>query len=272
MEYEIKPKNKFDLGLQELWRYRELLFMFAQRDVKVKYKQTYLGIAWALLQPTLMTVLFTLGLGSLVSERGNITLPYPAFALSGFVLWNLFSAGLSNSGNSMVSNAAIIKKIYFPRLIIPVSSFLVAFVDFIIAFIIMIPIMIWFNAGLNMNSILFIPLSLFLTFISSFGLGTFLSAANIKYRDVRYILPFFIQALFFATPVIYPISITGENWFSHLLMFNPMYAPIELFRCSFGEQTMNIHTIYYSLAVGLILFFGGIYYFRKTEVYFADIA
>jgi lipopolysaccharide transport system permease protein len=272
MEYEIKPQNKLNLGLKELWQYRELLYMFTWRDIKVKYKQTYLGFAWAIFQPVLMTILFTLSFGKIISANSNINVPYPIFALSGFILWNVFSSGLSSAGNSMVNNSNIIKKIYFPRLIIPVSSMLVCLIDFLIAFAIFIPALYYFNCNFNFKAVIFIPISILLTSISTFGLGTFLAALNIKYRDVRHILPFFIQALLFATPVIYPIKISDNYFFQLILKLNPMSAPIELFRHSFNNTPIDIQGLAISISVSLFLFLAGIYYFRKTEAYFADLA
>lgn len=272
MEYEIKPRNKFSLGFKELWQYKELFYTFTWRDIKIKYKQTYLGMAWALFQPIVMTILFTLSFGKIITNTTTLEVPYPVFALSGFIIWNIFSSGLSNAGNSMISNANIIKKIYFPRLIIPISAMLVSLIDFIISFLIFIPVLYYFNCGFNIRSIFFIPLSLLLTCLSTFGLGTFLAALNVKYRDFRYILPFFIQALLFATPVIYPIKISGNPLFNLIMLFNPMSAPIELFRHSFSNDPINFQNIYLSITVSLFLFVIGIYYFRRTETYFADLA
>ena len=271
VEYEIKPRHPLNPGFSELWQNRELLYMFALRDIKVKYKQTYLGIAWALLQPGLMTLLFTLGLGRIINVSTCNGLNYPAFALSGFVLWNLFATGLSNAGNSMVSNAAIIKKIYFPRLVIPVSSFLVAFVDFTIALCIMLPVMLFLGTGPVLAAWLYMPLSILLCFLAAFGLGTFLSAANIKYRDVRYVLPFITQALFFASPVIYPLNLNPQAWYTILIRCNPMYAPLELFRAAFGYNINAMH-LWPSIACSLFFVAYGLYYFKKTEHFFADLA
>jgi len=272
MEYEIKPRNKLNLGLKELWQYRELFYMFTWRDVKVKYKQTFLGVAWALFQPLLMTLLFTLCFGNLIQEKNNLGIPYPVFALSGFIIWNIFASGLSTAGNSMINNANIIKKIYFPRLIIPISSILVSLIDFLVAFLVFIPVLYYYDCQLSARALLFVPLGVLLTCISTFGLGTFLAAVNIKYRDFRYILPFFIQALLFATPVIYPIKISDNTFFYYLMQLNPMTAPIELFRYSFSSNPLNFEQIMISLSVSFFLFLGGIYYFRKTETYFADLA
>jgi lipopolysaccharide transport system permease protein len=272
MEFEIKSKNKFSLGLKELWEYRELFYFFTWRDVKVKYKQTFLGILWAVFQPIIMTILFTLGFGKLISDSSVLDIPYPIFALSGFMLWNVFSSGLANAGNSMVNNASIIKKIYFPRLIVPISSILVSLIDFIMAFIVFVPVLYYYNCSFKLTALIFIPVSLILCTLGTFGLGTFLAAVNIKYRDFRYILPFFIQALLFLTPVIYPLNKVSNKFFAFVLQFNPMNAPIEIFRFGITGDSLNYYSIFYSTLCSLMLLITGIYYFRKTENYFADLA
>jgi lipopolysaccharide transport system permease protein len=272
MEFEIKASNKFSLGLKELWEYRELFYFFTWRDVKVKYKQTALGVLWAVFQPAIMTALFTLGFGKLISSNSELSLPYPVFALSGFLLWNIFSSGLSNAGNSMVNNANIIKKIYFPRLIIPISSILVSLIDFLMAFTVFIPVMLYYDCSFKWNAVLFLPLSIILAVIATFGLGAFLAAVNIKYRDFRYILPFFIQALLFATPVIYPIKVSDNLLFQTILKLNPMNAPIELFRSGLTGNYIEMNSLLISITVSFLLFVFGVVYFRKTESYFADLA
>jgi len=272
IEFEIKPRSKFSLGLKELWEYRELFYFFAWRDIKVKYKQSMLGVFWAIFQPLLMTALFTLGFGKMIATQTDLTIAYPIFALSGFLLWNIFSSGLSNSGNSMVNHANIIKKIYFPRLIIPISSILVSIIDFLMAFLVFVPVMIYFDVTFGWCAIYLIPLSVLLTVFSTFGLGVLLSALNVKYRDFRYVLPFFIQALLFVTPVIYPTSITGNGPFTLLFKINPMYAPIEIFRMSFHGFNSSFDGLWLSILVSITLFIFGVVYFRKTESYFADIA
>lgn len=272
MEYEIKPKSNLDLGLKELWDHRELFYFFTWRDVKVKYKQTVLGFLWAILQPLIMALLFTLCLGDLISTRTPLLLPYPVFALSGFLLWSVFSSGLSNAGTSMITNANIIKKIYFPRLIIPISAILVSLFDFVISFTVFIAALIYYRIPFHSSALLFIPVSILLTCISTFGLGCLLAALNVKYRDFRYVIPFFIQALLFATPVIYPVKISGNSIVHDLLILNPMTAPIELFRASLTGVTPSLKLIGYSGSVSLVLFLSGLLYFRKTESYFADLA
>ena len=272
MEFEIKPQNKFSLGLKELWEYRELFYFFTWRDVKVKYKQTVLGFLWAILQPLFMTIVFTLFLGDSISQKTQMTIPYPVFALSGMLLWGIFSGGMSNAANSMVANANIIKKIYFPRLIIPISSILVALVDFFIALIVFVAVLFFYKIEINYIAILYLPLSLLITCLSAMGVGTLLAALNIKFRDVRYIIPFLVQGLLFLTPVLYPANISTSPMVQFVLQLNPMSGALELMRSIFLGYTLNINTVLISLASSIILFVIGIVYFRKTESYFADLA
>lgn len=272
IEYEIKPQGKFSLGLQELWDYRELFYFFTWRDVKVKYKQTVLGFLWAILQPLFMTVVFTLFLGDSISQKTSLAIPYPVFALSGMLLWSIFSSGMSNAANSMVANANIIKKIYFPRLIIPISSILVALVDFFIAIFIFIFVLFFYNVQINYSSILFLPLSLIITCFSAIGVGTLLAALNIKYRDVRYIIPFLVQGLLFLTPVLYPANISTNPIVQYALKLNPLSGALELMRSIFVGYPVNLETVFLSSAISVLLFIIGIFYFRKTEGYFADLA
>lgn len=275
MEYEIRPHEKLNLGLKELWHYRELFFFFTWRDIKVKYKQTVLGFAWAVLQPIIMMFIF-----SAVGNAFNIPaegLPRPLFAYSGLLLWNIFSSGLVNAGNSMVTNANIIKKIYFPRLIIPISSILSALFDFVMALIVFIGMVIYYivrgEVHVNLlDFILVLPVSLFITSIATFGVGSLLASLNIKYRDFRYVIPFLVSVLLFLTPVIYPISGTHFIWAKYLLALNPLYSAIELFRSTFSNSTLHIYLVLISLASSLIFFIIGLFYFRKTEAYFADLA
>lgn len=272
MEFEIKPQNKFSLGLKELWDYRELFYFFTWRDVKVKYKQTVLGFLWAILQPIFMTVVFTLFLGESITQKTNLSIPYPVFALSGMLLWGIFSNGMSSAANSMVVNANIIKKIYFPRLIIPISSILVALVDFFIALIVFVIVLFFYKIEINYSSILFLPLSILITCLSAMGVGTLLAALNIKYRDVRYIIPFFVQGLLFLTPVLYPANISSSPTVQFILKLNPMSGALELMRSMFLGYSINTNTVLISLASSIFLFMIGIVYFRKTESYFADLA
>ncbi len=201
----IKPPKGFSLGLKELWQYRELFYFFTWRDIKVKYKQTYLGILWALLQPLGMMVIFTF----LFSKTWPINtgdIKYPVFVLSGLICWNLFSSAVSTSSESMIQQAGIISKIYFPRLIIPGSAVLVSLFDFIMGFIVFLLFCLLFKQPVNLSAIFFFPAAVILSVITAFGTGTFLAALNVKYRDFRYTIPFFLQLLFFTTQGIYPLQ------------------------------------------------------------------
>jgi len=272
METEIKPHGEFSIGLKELWEFRELFFFFTWRDIKVKYKQTILGFLWAVLQPLFMTIVFTTFIGDSITQKTQLAIPYPVFALSGMLLWGIFSGGMSNAANSMVSNANIIKKIYFPRLIIPISSILVALVDFFIAFLIFVVLLFIYQVEINYYALFYLPVSVFITCLSAMGVGTFLAALNIKYRDVRYIIPFLVQGLMFLTPVLYPINISSNPIAQFILKLNPLSGALELIRGLFVGYTINYETVFISLGMSLLSLIIGIIYFRKTEGYFADLA
>jgi len=272
MDYIIERQKKFSLGLKELIRYKELFYFFTWRDIKVKYKQAALGFLWAVLQPLMMMLIFTLifSKGLKVSSEG---IPYPVFALSGLIIWNIFSTGLMNSANSMVANANIIKKIYFPRLIIPMSSILIALFDFCFALVIYLVVIFVYKQPVNWFILLYaLPLSIGLTILTTFGLGTLLSALNVKYRDFQYVIPFLIQFLLFINPVLYSSSIFKEGILSWVMKLNPLANAINLSRSAFTGQPVDWVGVGLGAMVASFLFFIGIYVFRKTEAYFADIA
>lgn len=276
IEYIIRPPGKLSLNLKELWQYRELFYFFTWRDIKVKYKQTVLGFLWAILQPLLMMVVFVLFFAKALNIPTD-NIPAPIFYYSGLLLWIVFSSGVSGAGNSMVSNANIIKKIYFPRLIIPISSILTAVFDFLMALILFFGLLLYYSIdGYEINMfklLLYLPLGLILTVFTAFGLGSLIAALNVKYRDFRYIIPFFIQFLLFLTPVIYPVSIFEGSWIESLLSLNPMTGAITLSRSAFiSGNAVDWSMIGLSIFSATILFFIGVYYFRKTEAYFADLA
>lgn len=272
IEYIIKPQKGISLNLKEIWNYRELFYFFTWRDIKVKYKQTALGFLWAVLQPFLTMIIFTVFFGKMLNVPSD-GIPYPIFAYSGLIIWNVFASGLSNAGNSMVSNANIIKKIYFPRLIIPMSAILVALFDFLMAFVVYIGLMLYFDMPFHfVKLIVFIPSSLLLTTITVFGMGSFLAALNVKYRDFRYIIPFLVQSLLFLTPVIYPVSIIPYDWAKYVIAINPMSSAVNLMRGAIIDKPIEANMLIISCVSAIILFFVGLLYFRKTERYFADIA
>ncbi len=278
LEYLIKPPGKFSLNLKELWLYKELFYFFTWRDIKVKYKQTILGFLWAVLQPFMMMMVFVIFFANVLNVPTD-DIPAPVFYYSGLLLWNIFSSGLSSAGNSMVSNAGIIKKIYFPRLIIPMSSILVAFFDFLMALIVFIGIILYYEFTLpnfNVNYwklFVFLPLGLLISIFSTFGLGSFLASLNIKYRDFRYIIPFLIQFLLFVTPVIYPVSMFKDvAWAKYLLAINPMTGAVNLGRAAFTDMPIEWNIILISVIATIFWVVIGVFTFRKTEAYFADVA
>lgn len=266
----IRPKRLFHLSdLKELWNYRELLYFFSWRDLKVRYKQTAIGVLWSILQPFITMVVFSFFFGKLAGLPSD-GVPYPIFVYTGLLFWQFFSEALGETSNSLLANKAIITKVYFPRLIPPISTVVTKFVDFAIASVILVGMMIYYGYTPNLAGLLFIPLLLLLTFMSAVGLGLFLAAVNVKYRDVRYALPFFIQLLLFVTPVIYPASIAGA--YSKLLALNPMMGVIQSARAALLDATpLNWTLIGASFVGGIILLIVGITYFKKTERYFADI-
>jgi len=272
MEYEIKPAGRFSFNLPELWEYRELVYFFTWRDIKIKYKQTLLGAVWAVIQPVLLMLIFTV----FFARNFNIPssdLPYPVFVYAGLLLWNLFAAGVQNAGNGLVANANMIKKIYFPRLIIPLSSVLSAMVDFVISLAVYGAVLIYYHLVDRLPLFLLaLPLSIIITLITALGVGSLLSALNVKYRDFRYVIPFMIQILMFLTPVIYPVSIVHIKWIQTILVLNPMAGAIDLIRASIALTPVNFNEVAISLTVSVLLLITGLIYFRKTEYYFADLA
>ena len=267
----IQPPGRFSTGFREIWQYRELFYFFTWRDIKVKYKQTSLGIIWALLQPLGMMLLFTL-LFSKTLKFDTHPLPYPVFVLSGLILWNLFQSSVSHAGESMIQHAGIIKKIYFPRLIIPGSAVLVALFDFIMGLLIFLVFCLVYKQTFHWYTLPYFLGGLLLLLVAAFGTGTFLAALNVKYRDFRYTIPFFLQVLFFSSQIIYPVNGITQPVLKYILALNPVNASIELFRCGLtGQAPDNLLLVAGTCTTGVI-FLAGLYYFRKTEAYFADIA
>ncbi len=271
VEYSIESSGRKLFDSKELWRYRELFYFFTWRDIKIKYKQTSLGFFWAILQPLLMMMIFTFFFGKALNIPSQ-NIPYPVYVFSGLIIWNLFSSGLTSASNSMVNNAQIIKKIYFPRLIIPVSSILVALFDFLMSFILFVGLLFFYQQSVNWVAIIIWPLSLLIGCMATLGLGSWLAALNVKYRDFRYVIPFLVQVLFFLTPVIYPISLLKYPILQYLLVCSPMYAAVELFRYPLTGIVPDFYFMLASLTSGVVLLVAGIYYFQRTEDFFADFA
>ncbi|NQV88642.1 MAG: ABC transporter permease [Parcubacteria group bacterium] len=266
----IRPKKIFSFSdIKEIWQYRELLYFFTWRDLKVRYKQTAIGVLWSLFQPFITMVVFSVFFGGLAQIPSNGA-PYPIFVFVGLLFWQFFSGALSETSGSLIVNQAIITKVYFPRLLLPISSVITKLVDFAIASLILVGMMIYYGYAPHLIGIVLIPILLLITFMTSIGLGLFLAAINVKYRDVRYVLPFFIQMLLFVTPVIYPASIAGK--YSWILAINPMTGVIQSARAALlGTAPINWLLIGLSFLAGLVLLIVGTYVFKKVERYFADI-
>lgn len=263
------PSGWVSLGLKELWEYRELLYFLTWRDIKVRYKQTALGAAWAVIQPVFMMVVFSLFFGKL----GHIPsdgIPYPIFVFCALIPWQLFAFALSESSNSLVGNQSLITKVYFPRLVVPMSAILGGLVDFAIAFVILLSMMAWFRI-VPAITILFLPLFVLLVIVTALGVGLWLSALNVKYRDVRYTIGFLTQLWLFATPVAYPSSIIPERWRA-LYGLNPMAGVVEGFRWALlGKANPPGPLLIISVCVVVLICVSGLYYFRRMEETFADL-
>ena len=268
----IEPsKSWVPLRLRDVYMYRELLYFLTWRDIKVRYKQTLLGATWAVLQPLLTMLIFTLFFGNLAGI-GNRTggIPYPVFAYAGLLIWTFFANAVTNSGNSLVGSANLITKIYFPRMIIPGAAVAAGLVDFAIAFVILIVLMIYYRLAVTWT-ILMLPLLIVLTTLVALGAGLWLSALNVRYRDIRYALPFLIQLWMFASPVIYPLDMVPAKW-RWVLMLNPLSGIIENFRAAlFGNANIDWTALSVSAVIALSVLIYSAYSFRRMERSFADI-
>ncbi len=269
-ELVIRPKYGFlDLNWRELKEYRELLFFLALREIKIRYKQTVMGASWALLQPFFTMIIFTLIFGRLAKMPSD-GVPYPIFSYSGILLWIYFSNALSQSSNSLVDNAPLLSKVYMPRIFIPTAPCLSGLLDYVIAISILAVMMAYYQFMPGI-SILLLPLVVLLTFMLVSGIGYWLSSICVKYRDVKYIVPFFVQLLMFLSPVIYPANIVGENlrW---LLYLNPLTGLISAHRsCLLGYTSVDFVGLGISAMLTIVIFVSGIMYLKRTEKYFADL-
>lgn len=271
MKTIIKPKKGLaNLDFKELWSYRELFYFFAWRDIKLRYKQTFFGIGWAVMQPFITMVVFTIVFGKLANMPSD-NIPYPIFVYAGLLFWNIFSTGLNSASGSLIGSVNIIQKVYLPKIILPAASVIVSLVDFFFAGLVFSGIILYYGFVPHFQGLLFLPLLLVITVFTTLGLGWFFAAVNVKYRDVRYALPFFIQLLIFITPVIYPVSIVPKAY-QWILSLNPMTGVIETFKAGFlGTMPINWLGLGISAAVSIIFLIFGLFYFLKTEETFADI-
>lgn len=269
--FHIKPESGWtEIGFRELWEYRELLYFLTWRDVKVRYKQTALGAAWAIIQPLFMMLVFSLFFGRLAKVPSD-GVPYPVFTLCALLPWQLFAHALTESGNSLVSNERLITKVYFPRLVIPIAAVLGGLVDFAIAFVLLLLMMAYYGI-VPTWAVITLPGFVLLAVLTALGVGLWLSALNVQYRDVRHTLNFLVQFWLFATPVAYPSSLVPARW-RPLMGLNPMAGVVEGFRWALlGKSDPPGPILGVSIVVVLLILIGGLYYFRRMESAFADIA
>jgi lipopolysaccharide transport system permease protein len=268
--FRIEPvKGWTAVGLRELWQYRELLYFLTWRDVKVRYKQTALGAAWAIIQPLFMMAVFSLFFGRLARVPSD-GIPYPVFSFCALLPWQLFAYALTESSNSLVGNQNLITKVYFPRLVIPMAAVLGGVIDFLIAFAILLLLMLYYGIVPGW-AIVTLPGFLLLAIASALGVGLWLSALNVQYRDVRYTINFLVQFWLFATPVAYPSSLIPEKWRA-LYGLNPMAGVVEGFRWALlGKSEPPGMMLWVSVAMVVLILTGGLYYFRRMEQQFADV-
>jgi len=268
----IEPSRGWvSLRVAELWEYRELLYFLTWRDIKVRYKQSVLGIAWAIIQPFVAMVVFTIFFGKM-ANLGPEDVPYPIWNYSAMVVWTYFAFALTQSSNSLVTSSALLKKIYFPRLVVPVAATLSGLVDFFIAMAVLIPMMLYYGYAPTLNTLWLIPL-IVLAFVTAIGVGLWFAALNVQFRDVKHAVPFLVQIWFFATPIVYSASdkITDPKWMA-IYSVNPMVGVAEGFRWALlGLDTKPGPMILASALVSTSILIGGLLYFRRMEKTFADV-
>jgi len=264
-----KARSGTSFGLNELKEYYDLIYFLVWRDIKVRYKQTALGVTWAILQPFLTMVVFTIFFGRLANVPSD-GIPYPIFSFAGLLPWQLFANALTNSSNSLINNTNLITKVYFPRLILPLSSVVGGLVDFSLAFLVLIGMMFYYGITPTYG-VLILPILILLTVIISFSVSLWMSALNVKYRDVRYTIPFLTQFWLLITPIAYPSSLVPEQW-RYIYGLNPMAGVVEGFRWALlGKTNETGPLIILSAMMVILLLIGGLIYFRRMEKTFADI-
>jgi lipopolysaccharide transport system permease protein len=267
--FHIQPSGTWvSLGLGELWRYRELLYFFVWRDIKIRYKQTLLGASWAIIQPFFTMVVFSLFFGRLANVPSD-GIPYPIFSYSALVPWTFFANGVMQASNSLVMNSNMVKKIYFPRLAMPIGSVLAGILDFCLAFLVLIVMMFFYHIYPTGN-IVWLPFFFLLAMVTTVGVSLWLSAMNVQFRDVRYIVPFLVQIWLFITPIAYSSSMLSEPWRT-LYGINPMAGVVEGFRWALLGTDAPGPIIWVSTLVAILMLVSGIIYFRRMETSFADV-
>ena len=267
----IKPsKGLAALNLRDMWTYRELIYFMIWREIKVRYKQTMLGAAWAIIQPVLTMIVFTFLFGRIAKLPTDGNIPYPIFSYTALLPWGLFVAALNQASRSLTSNQNMVSKIYFPRLVLPLASVLSGLIDFVIAFVILIGLMIYYHIAPSINVLWALPLFLVLTIITALGVALWLSAINVQYRDVNYALPFMTQFWLFATPVAYSSNLISAKW-RLVYSLNPMAGVVNGFRWALlGVGNGPDTGLWISLGIALLIMISGLFYFRNMEKTFAD--
>jgi len=267
----IKPSTGLAaLNLRDLWTYRELVYFMVWRDVKVRYKQTMLGAAWAIIQPVMTMIVFTFLFGRIAKLPTDNNIPYPIFSYTALLPWGLFVAALNQASRSLTSNQNMVTKIYFPRLVLPLASILSGLVDFVIAFVILIGLMIYYGVTPSINALWALPLFLLLAIIAAMGVALWLAAINVQYRDVNYALPFMTQFWLFITPVAYSSNLISDKW-QLIYSLNPMAGVVNGFRWALlGTNTGPGPEMAVSVVISIIILIGGLFYFRNMEKTFAD--
>jgi lipopolysaccharide transport system permease protein len=278
MSQDTEKQENWDLILKagsseknywkDLWRFRELFYILSWRDIKVRYKQTVLGAAWSIIRPLLTTIVFTVVFNKIAKLQNPGNAPYALMVFAGMLPWQFFSNALSESSNSLIGNANLITKVYFPRMIIPASSVITSMVDFAISFLILVAMCCWYQYVPSWH-IIFLPVFILIAFFCAFGVGLYLTAVNVKYRDFRYIIPFIIQFGLYITPVGFSSSVVVERW-KFLYSLNPMVGVIDGFRWCILGDSMSISSLLISLTTTLLFLILGLFYFRKMEKTFAD--
>jgi len=267
---DITPaRAAFSVDFTELWQYRELLFLLAWRDATVRYKQSVVGIGWALIQPLLMMLIFSVVFGRFAGLPSD-GVPYPVFSLCALLPWNYFSRSVADASNSLVGSGALLSKVYFPRLVLPVEKVFSGLIDFAIAFVLLLGVMAWYRVAPSPRAVL-LPLFLFVAMLAAFGVGLWLTALNVKYRDVGFIVPFLVQIWLYASPVAYSSAIVPPRW-KLLYSLNPMAGVVEGFRWALlGRGSFDAMSLAVSLPLVLLLIVSGFWYFHRMERTFADV-
>lgn len=267
---EIRASSGWQaIDLREVWRFRELLAIFTWRDVKVRYSQTFLGAIWVWGQPLLSMIIFTFVFNRVAKISSGSSVPYPLFVMVGLLPWNFFSSGVLASGNSLIGSSGLISKVYFPRLIVPISSIAVAFFDFLVTSVILAALMVWYRVAPG-PSFLLLPIVLAAAASLALGLGFLCSALNVEYRDVRVVIPFILQLWMYATPVVYPVTALPAAY-RKLAIWNPLTGVVLGFRACILNEPMPWNALGVSFGAGAVLFLAGAFYFRRMERQFADV-